>query len=227
MNRLGKKKEMYCIYIFMHTCIKSPHSLYNHVKWSQTDVVSPLHILLSTKVDWSTLSNSRSQPEACVSSVWFLTSIITWSFLNHKMLEGWSLTHTDDLLAPLSFSVDRPALGCRELVVRNLSKLMPAVSRDACDWLVQTRVKTLQLLRVLLLHAEDHCTQHLQLLLTALYRACTDPEPAIRIHVRLNHIMNWKHSAHTPKTWRKSTQSHWKWYPTPSGDTQNPLLNNS
>ncbi|KAI4878326.1 hypothetical protein NFI96_024324, partial [Prochilodus magdalenae] len=81
----------------------------------------------------------------------------------------------------MATEMERPALGCRELVVRNLSKLMPAVARDASDWLAQTRVKTLQLLRVLLLHAEEHCTQHLQPLLTTLYRACTDPEPAARM----------------------------------------------
>uniref|UniRef100_A0A667X0P6 Dynein axonemal assembly factor 5 n=1 Tax=Myripristis murdjan TaxID=586833 RepID=A0A667X0P6_9TELE len=70
----------------------------------------------------------------------------------------------------------RPGLGCRELVVRNLSRLVPAITHDVTDWLVPTRVKTSQLLSVLLLHAEDHCTQHLQPLLATLYRACTDSE---------------------------------------------------
>ncbi|KAL6475991.1 hypothetical protein MHYP_G00144900 [Metynnis hypsauchen] len=104
----------------------------------------------------------------------------------------WEKENEDDLKDKMDFllsappryppGVERPALGCRELVVRNLSKLMPAVGRDATDWLAQTRVKTLQLLRVLLLHAEEHCTQHLQPLLTTLYRACADPEPAARTH---------------------------------------------
>ncbi|XP_072549719.1 dynein axonemal assembly factor 5-like [Salminus brasiliensis] len=104
----------------------------------------------------------------------------------------WEKENEDDLKDKMDFllsppsryppGVERPALGCRELVVRNLSKLMPALGRDAGDWLVQTRVKTLQLLRVLLLHAEDHCTQHLQPLLTTLYRACADPELAARKH---------------------------------------------
>ncbi|XP_029292863.1 dynein assembly factor 5, axonemal [Cottoperca gobio] len=72
--------------------------------------------------------------------------------------------------------VERPGLGCRELVVRNLGRLVPAISNDITDWLVPTRVRTSQLLSVLLLHAEDYCTQHLQLLLATLYRACTDTE---------------------------------------------------
>ncbi|XP_060757414.1 dynein axonemal assembly factor 5-like isoform X3 [Neoarius graeffei] len=101
----------------------------------------------------------------------------------------WEKENEDDLKDKVDFfsptwqyspGVDRPGLGCRELVVRNLSKLMPALSRDVRDWLVQTRLKTVQLLQVLLLHAEDHCTQHLQHLLTALYHACTDSEKDIR-----------------------------------------------
>ncbi|MCI4385297.1 hypothetical protein PGIGA_G00048810 [Pangasianodon gigas] len=102
----------------------------------------------------------------------------------------WEKENEDDLKDKMDFflsptlqyppGVDRPGLGCRELVVRNLSKLMPALSRDASDWLVQTRVKTMQLLQVLLLHAEDHCTQHLQQLLTTLYHACTDSEQDVR-----------------------------------------------
>uniref|UniRef100_A0A8C1HUQ6 Dynein axonemal assembly factor 5 n=1 Tax=Cyprinus carpio carpio TaxID=630221 RepID=A0A8C1HUQ6_CYPCA len=102
----------------------------------------------------------------------------------------WEKENEDDLKDKMDFllpapvlytsGVERPGLGCRELVVRNLSKLLPAVGRDIGDWLVQTRVKTAQLLRVLLLHAEDHCTQHLQSLLTVLYRACADPETDVR-----------------------------------------------
>ncbi|XP_077590424.1 dynein axonemal assembly factor 5 [Stigmatopora nigra] len=85
----------------------------------------------------------------------------------------------DFLLTPPSFypqGVERPGLGCRELVVRNLYRLVPAISHDLSDWLVPTRVRTSQLLSVLLLHAEDHNTQHLQPLLALLYRACTDSE---------------------------------------------------
>ncbi|RXN35484.1 dynein assembly factor axonemal [Labeo rohita] len=102
----------------------------------------------------------------------------------------WEKENEDDLKDRMDFQLpapplytsggERPGLGCRELVVRNLSKLLPAVGRDIGDWLVQTRVKTAQLLRVLLLHAEDHSTQHLQTLLNVLYHACADPENDVR-----------------------------------------------
>ncbi|XP_052409309.1 dynein axonemal assembly factor 5 [Carassius gibelio] len=107
-----------------------------------------------------------------------------------KVGSQWEKENEDDLKDKMDFRLpapalytsggERPGLGCRELVVRNLSKLLPAVARDIGDWLVQTRVKTAQLLRVLLLHAEDHCTQHLQSLLTVLYHTCTDPETDVR-----------------------------------------------
>ncbi|XP_022051018.2 dynein axonemal assembly factor 5 isoform X2 [Acanthochromis polyacanthus] len=85
----------------------------------------------------------------------------------------------DFLLSPpphYPAGVERPGLGCRELVVRNLGRLLPAVSHDVTDWLVPTRIRTSQLLSVLLLHAEDHSTQHLQPLLATIYRACSDSE---------------------------------------------------
>ncbi|KAJ8346050.1 hypothetical protein SKAU_G00302430 [Synaphobranchus kaupii] len=101
----------------------------------------------------------------------------------------WEKENEEDLKDKLDFlltppalyppGVERPGLGCRELVARNLSKVLPAVSGDLGDWLAGTRAKTAQLLSVLLLHAEDHSTQHLQPLLAAMYRACADAEPAV------------------------------------------------
>ncbi|XP_047427103.1 dynein axonemal assembly factor 5-like isoform X1 [Mugil cephalus] len=98
----------------------------------------------------------------------------------------WEKENEDDLKDKMDFlltppphyppGVERPGLGCRELVVRNLGRLVPAIAHDVTDWLVPTRVRTSQLLSVLLLHAEDHSTQHLQPLLATLYRACMDTE---------------------------------------------------
>ncbi|KAM4716682.1 dynein axonemal assembly factor 5 isoform 1-T1 [Anableps anableps] len=98
----------------------------------------------------------------------------------------WEKENEDDIKDKMDFllcppphyppGVERPGLGCRELVVRNLGRLIPAIAHDVTDWLVPTRVQTSQLLSVLLLHAEDHTTQHLQPLLAMLYRACSDTE---------------------------------------------------
>lgn len=35
----------------------------------------------------------------------------------------------------------RPSLGCRVLVQRNLSKILPAALRDMADWTIDTRIK--------------------------------------------------------------------------------------
>ncbi|XP_051790072.1 dynein axonemal assembly factor 5-like [Erpetoichthys calabaricus] len=98
----------------------------------------------------------------------------------------WQQENEDDLKDKLDFlvspvphypvGVDRPNLGCRELVFRNLSKILPAISRDITDWVAGTRIKSSQLLGVFLLHAEDHITQHMELLLSTLYRACSDED---------------------------------------------------
>lgn len=92
-------------------------------------------------------------------------------------LKTRALNHMNwQICSVFSPPVERPGLGCRELVVRNLGRLVPAITHDVTDWLVPTRVRTSQLLSVLLLHAEDHSTQHLQPLLATLYVACTDTE---------------------------------------------------
>lgn len=57
--------------------------------------------------------------------------------------------------------------------------MLPAICHDITDWVVGTRVKAAQLLPVLLLHAEDHITQHLEIILRTLHQACTDEEKAV------------------------------------------------
>ncbi|KAK5856297.1 hypothetical protein PBY51_007905 [Eleginops maclovinus] len=137
----------------------------------------------------------------------------------------WEKENEDDIKDKLDFlltqppfyppGVERPGLGCRELVVRNLGRLVPAISHDITDWLVPTRVSTSQLLSLLLLHAEDHSIQHLQPLLATLYCACTDVErdvvcnvlaaakllgtfvpPVVFLKLLLDHVTNPYSSSH-------------------------------
>ncbi|XP_062945575.1 dynein axonemal assembly factor 5 [Cynocephalus volans] len=101
----------------------------------------------------------------------------------------WQKENEEDLKDKLDFASPRPAhyppqesrpvLGCRELIFRNLYKVLPAICHDITDWVVGTRVKAAQLLRVLLLHAEDHITQHLEVILRTLLQACADEEKAV------------------------------------------------
>ncbi|XP_036095862.1 dynein assembly factor 5, axonemal [Molossus molossus] len=101
----------------------------------------------------------------------------------------WQKENEEDLKDKLDFTSPppahhpspetRPGLGCRELVFRNLSKILPAICHDITDWVVGTRVKSAQLLATLLLHAEDHITQHLEVLLRTLLLACADEESAV------------------------------------------------
>ncbi|KAM9305509.1 dynein axonemal assembly factor 5 [Gastrophryne carolinensis] len=101
----------------------------------------------------------------------------------------WEKENENDLKDKMDFiascpssypaGVERPGLGCRELIFRNLSKILPAISHDITDWVAGTRVKAAQLLVVLLLHAEDHTTQHMELVLSTLYRSCLDEEQKV------------------------------------------------
>uniref|UniRef100_A0A803VEZ2 Dynein axonemal assembly factor 5 n=2 Tax=Ficedula albicollis TaxID=59894 RepID=A0A803VEZ2_FICAL len=100
----------------------------------------------------------------------------------------WEKENEEDLKDKMDFSVSpshypkgetRPGLGCRELVSRNLSKILPGLCHDITDWVESTRIKASQLLYTLLLHAEDHITQHMELLLRTLYQACSDEESEV------------------------------------------------
>jgi dynein assembly factor 5 len=66
------------------------------------------------------------------------------------------------------FTVERPNLGCRVLIHRNLSKVVGGLMRDIVDWVASTRLKSASLLYVLLLNAEDYITQHMTTINTRL-----------------------------------------------------------
>ena len=86
-----------------------------------------------------------------------------------------------------TFSVERPNLGCRVLVNRHLSKILPGLIRDLGDWVAETRVKCASLLYWLLVNAEDYTTQHIEALLTGLYKACHDED--IRVVKDVSHSL--------------------------------------
>lgn len=73
----------------------------------------------------------------------------------------------------------RPQLGCRVLVYRNFSKILPAILHDLFDWTVNSRIKSSQLLHTLSYHLEDNMTHHIQSVLSGLYRACQDEENVV------------------------------------------------
>ncbi|KAG8145681.1 hypothetical protein E2320_012178 [Naja naja] len=100
----------------------------------------------------------------------------------------WEKENEDDIKDKLDFYAEpsyyppgltRPDLGCRELVTRNLFKILPGLCHDITDWVKGTRVKASELLFILLQHAEDHITQHMELLLRTLYRVCSDEENSV------------------------------------------------
>lgn len=75
--------------------------------------------------------------------------------------------------------LERPNLGCRAMVQRNVVKIAPALARELSSWQGDVRVRCSQLLCAVAHHAEDYLTQHLQDLLPALYIAARDEDQRV------------------------------------------------
>ena len=56
--------------------------------------------------------------------------------------------------------------------------------RDILDWVVDNRKKSAGLLYYLLLNGEDYITQHMEILTTGMFRACSDDEKEVVRDVR-------------------------------------------
>ncbi|VUZ52373.1 unnamed protein product, partial [Hymenolepis diminuta] len=71
---------------------------------------------------------------------------------------------------PFHYPADqfRPNFGCRELISRSASRLLPGLCNDLRDWQEATRHKAAGLLPIILLHLESAITQHTQTLITGL-----------------------------------------------------------
>ena len=91
-------------------------------------------------------------------------------------------------------AVERPNLGCRTLVYRNFTRIIGGLLRDLGDWVVPTRIKCAQLLYILLINEEENVTQHMEKVLSGLFKACTDEEKLVVEYVRrfiqLSHFQN-------------------------------------
>nr|XP_005504590.2 dynein assembly factor 5, axonemal [Columba livia] len=135
----------------------------------------------------------------------------------------WEKENEEDLKDKMDFSVPpshypkgvaRPGLGCRELVSRNLSKILPGLCHDITDWVESTRIKASQLLYPLLLHVEDHITQHMELLLRTLYQACLDEESnVVKNCVKAAELIG---TFVSPKVWMTLITSAFRKTPKPS-----------
>ena len=90
------------------------------------------------------------------------------------------------------FLVTRPNLGCRELVKRNLIRILPAIRNDLTDWVVAGRMKASQLLAILAWQAEETITQHLEDTLQVCSKALVDDEIIVREQVEKPNIYSIK-----------------------------------
>ena len=89
------------------------------------------------------------------------------------------------LTARQLFSVKdrRPNLGCRELVRLNASRILPGLLNDIGDWVEATRVKSAELLYVMIWQCEKNITQHLETVLQTLFKSCGESSPVIQTNL--------------------------------------------
>ncbi|XP_070579266.1 dynein axonemal assembly factor 5-like [Ptychodera flava] len=92
-----------------------------------------------------------------------------------------------------SGETERPNLGCRTIIYRNLIKILPGLLNDLADWTAPNRIMASKLLYTILLNAEDHVTQHMQALLTGMYKACGDEEAEVvqRVCSKISRAGGW------------------------------------
>ncbi|XP_050523556.1 dynein axonemal assembly factor 5 isoform X2 [Daktulosphaira vitifoliae] len=81
-------------------------------------------------------------------------------------------------------NVERPNLGCRILVAREVLKLLPVIIRELDDWKEDVCIKSGQLLCVVALNAEGSIIQHLNQLLTAMVKCCREVQHVASHHIR-------------------------------------------
>ena len=74
-------------------------------------------------------------------------------------------------------------MGCRELVRQNASKIIPGILNDVGDWVEATRVKSVQLLFVMIWQAEANITMTLETVLQTLYKASQEKLEVIQSQV--------------------------------------------
>ncbi|CAF1284107.1 unnamed protein product [Adineta steineri] len=105
-------------------------------------------------------------------------------------------------------NLTRPNLGCRELVKRNLIRILPAIRNDLTDWVVAGRIKSAQLLAILTWQAEETITQHLEDTLQVCSKAIVDDETIVREQV--NQSLIYIGYFVPIKTWFNLIRSHFE-----------------
>jgi hypothetical protein len=74
-------------------------------------------------------------------------------------------------------------LGCRELIRLNASKILPGILNDIGDWVEATRIKSIELLFIMIWQAEINITQHLETVLQTLFKASQEKIDKIQINI--------------------------------------------
>eukprot|EP00040_Diaphanoeca_grandis_P015851 m.81391 g.81391 ORF g.81391 m.81391 type:complete len:844 (-) comp25414_c0_seq1:127-2658(-) len=107
----------------------------------------------------------------------------------HMAGKQWEGENEKDVKDQLDFGTanNDPArpLGCRILVEREFSKILPGLLIDICDWTVPIRLQSAGLLLTLLTYCEDKATMHFEKILTGLVKSARDEDEEVAKRVVL------------------------------------------
>ena len=93
---------------------------------------------------WWSCSPNRLRYNVLIFMSWFLTSL--WRTEERQKL--WHLVKLNVLVTEFT----RPRLGCRVLVRRNFSKVLPAILKDMTDWTLESRIKVTNIYLNMVIH---------------------------------------------------------------------------
>ncbi|OAF67813.1 hypothetical protein A3Q56_04452 [Intoshia linei] len=82
------------------------------------------------------------------------------------------------------FKNERPNIGCRTMVSNHFGKLMGALKTEVRDWLDETRLKSIQLLKHILLNVEENVTINMCQVFSILIRAFFNHSDETLIEIR-------------------------------------------
>ena len=116
-----------------------------------------------------------------------------WKWLEENKMSDKRLKDEYDYLTedPLHYPdwIERPNLGCRTLVARSQHQIYPSIGNDLKDWVVETRLKAVQLLYTVLYHSEQDIVMHTEKIFNCINTASKDEDELVNEYARKSSII--------------------------------------
>mgnify|MGYP002629382305 CR=1 FL=1 len=116
-----------------------------------------------------------------------------WKWLEENKMSDKRLKDELDYLTedPTHYPdwIQRPNLGCRTLVARSQHQIYPSIANDLKDWVVETRLKAVQLLYTILYHSEQDMVMHMERIFNCINTAAKDEDHLVNEYARKSSVV--------------------------------------